>query len=70
MKFFAFAFSTIFAAPITTNGLIQYAHMDNNPFGSFGFIGQNRAVVPEGNAVGGRGIIFTNGRLAGRGYGR
>ena len=68
MKFFAFAISTIFAIPITTNGLIQYADKDNNPFGSFGFIGQNGAVVPEGNTVGGRGIIFTNGRF--RGYGR
>ena len=70
MKIFAIAFSAIstFAVPITTNGLIQYAHMDNNPFGSFGFIGQNGAVVPEGNTVGGRGIIFTNGRF--RGYGR
>ena len=45
MKFFAFAISTIFAIPITTNGLIQYADKDNNPFGSFGFIGQNGAVV-------------------------
>ena len=58
-----FAFSILANSIFRCNGLIKYAHMDNNPLGSFEFTGQNGAVVQEGNIGSTRGIIFTNGRI-------
>ena len=70
MKIFAFSIlaNSIFRCTYNNqwsigNGLIKYAHMDNNPLGSFEFTGQNGAVVQEGNIGSTRGIIFTNGRI-------